>query len=153
MQQCIVFQFIIKISLGELEQACPAWLFYTIEVSNCIMCECQIDETVFCECCNKKYCWKCKNDVCDWCYHMKTEQVSCPDCSTSVEIFNQTVCAECISFHVRDDKEFLYCSTCNEFQFDSQDCLGHDVITDRVELVQKVQELFPALIPYLKIYA
>ncbi len=108
------------------------------------------NEDQICIECGLEYTYDSQNKDCDWCCHQRNQQILCPMCSVSIEIFDQTLCAECAYFGIVLESEIWFCENCDEFiACKALDDMAykphskHSVRKDRDFLLTKLRSVYP----------
>ena len=101
-------------------------------------------EIIICQECNFSYNIDDGLPDCDWCEHTRSEQNYCPNCSGTIEEFNQTICFWCFYSGIHVENEILYCKTCNCLCLNNEH-IYHDLIKNNNEIWLKTKEIYPIL--------
>jgi uncharacterized protein YbaR (Trm112 family) len=108
-------------------------------------------EFITCEECKFSYNVEDSLPDCDWCEHMRSNQNCCPNCSGTIEEFNQTICFWCFYSGINIENEIIFCETCNFFCLNndifgnSYDHIGHDFLENVNEIWLKTREIYPKI--------
>jgi hypothetical protein len=87
------------------------------------------------------------NERCDWCKHNKLDQTTCPECDSTIDIFDQTLCIGCLYHALRFEDCIIYCKICENYfaSDDYEDCSNsnHEIIKDKKIIIQNIMNDYP----------